>query len=360
MSTISFEQITKEFDGTRAVDALDLEIDHGEFLVLLGPSGCGKSTALRMLAGLETPTSGTISIGGEDVTDIEPRHRDVAMVFQSYALYPHMSVAKNIESPLVGRRSEHVTKTERTAMVERVATMLGLEDLLSRKPGQLSGGQRQRVALARAIVRRPAVFLMDEPLSNLDAKLRAQTRADIVDLHRELGATFVYVTHDQVEAMTMATRIAVLDEGRLQQVGTPREIYDEPANVFVARFVGSPSMNVLEATVDGRSATVAGGSIALPDGLDLAPGTTVTIGVRPEHLRVTAADEPAIEAHVTTTEWLGHEQVVTADIGGDAIAVRSVDSGALPAPGTALRLAVDPVHVHVFAHATGRRIEPPA
>jgi multiple sugar transport system ATP-binding protein len=216
------------------------------------------------------------------------------------------------------------------------------------------------VALARAIVRRPAVFLMDEPLSNLDAKLRAQTRADIVDLHRELGATFVYVTHDQVEAMTMATRIAVLDDGRLQQVGAPREIYDRPANVFVARFVGSPSMNVLEATVDGHAATVAGGTIPIPSDLALAAGEKVTVGVRPEHLRIATAEEPAVEAQVTTTEWLGHEQVVTADLGGETIAVRSVDSGALPAPGTALRLAVDPVHVHVFAHDTGRRIEPPA
>jgi multiple sugar transport system ATP-binding protein len=358
MSTISFDQITKDFDGTLAVDTLDLQIDHGEFLVLLGPSGCGKSTALRMLAGLETATSGTISIGDEVVNDIEPRQRDVAMVFQSYALYPHMTVAKNIESPLVGRRSEHVSKAERTAMVERVATMLGLEELLSRKPGQLSGGQRQRVALARAIIRRPAVFLMDEPLSNLDAKLRAQTRADIVDLHDELGATFVYVTHDQVEAMTMATRIAVLDNGRLQQVGTPREIYDRPANVFVARFVGSPSMNLLAATVDGRSATVAGGTIVIPGEVGLAPGEMVTIGVRPEHLRIAGTNEPAIDATVTTTEWLGHEQVVTADVGGETVAVRSVDSGALPAPGTSLRLTVDADHVHLFDHGTGHRIEP--
>ena len=357
MTTIRFDQITKEFDGLAAVDRLDLLIDDGEFLVLLGPSGCGKSTALRMLAGLETPTSGSISIGDDVVNDIEPRHRDVAMVFQSYALYPHMTVAKNIESPLIGRRSEHASKQERAAMVERVATMLGLQDLLSRKPGQLSGGQRQRVALARAIVRRPAVFLMDEPLSNLDAKLRAQTRADIVDLHRELGATFVYVTHDQVEAMTMASRIAVLDQGRLQQVGTPRDIYDSPANVFVARFVGSPSMNVLEATVEGSSASVAGGRVPVRSGLPVAAGQTVTVGIRPEHLRMAGPDEPAIEAQVTTTEWLGHEQVVTVVVGDETVAVRSVDTGALPAPGTVLRLTVDPANLHVFDQSTGRRIE---
>ena len=357
MTTIRFDQITKEFDGLAAVDRLDLLIDDGEFLVLLGPSGCGKSTALRMLAGLETPTSGSISIGDDVVNDIEPRHRDVAMVFQSYALYPHMTVAKNIESPLIGRRSEHASKQERAAMVERVATMLGLQDLLSRKPGQLSGGQRQRVALARAIVRRPAVFLMDEPLSNLDAKLRAQTRADIVDLHRELGATFVYVTHDQVEAMTMASRIAVLDQGRLQQVGTPRDIYDSPANVFVARFVGSPSMNVLEATVEGSSASVAGGRVPVRNGLRVTAGETVTVGIRPEHLRMAGPDEPAIEAQVTTTEWLGHEQVVTVVVGDETVAVRSVDTGALPAPGTVLRLTVDPANLHVFDQSTGRRIE---
>lgn len=357
MSTINFEKISKDFDGTLAVESLSLDIDHGEFLVLLGPSGCGKSTALRMLAGLESPTSGTISIGDEIVNDVEPRHRDVAMVFQSYALYPHMTVAKNIESPLVGRRAEQTSKSERTDMVHRVAAMLGLEDLLARKPGQLSGGQRQRVALARAIVRRPAVFLMDEPLSNLDAKLRAQTRADIVDLHRELGATFVYVTHDQVEAMTMATRIAVLDSGRLQQVGTPQEIYNRPANITVAQFVGSPSMNVFDATVDDAAAAVPGGVVPLPSGLRPANGSAVRVGVRPEHLRVADADEPGIDATVLATEWLGHELVVSADLAGSPLAVRSVDTGTLPEPGAILRLSVDPDHVHVFAPETGLRLE---
>jgi multiple sugar transport system ATP-binding protein len=358
MSTIDFDQITKDFDGVLAVDTFDLRIEHGEFLVLLGPSGCGKSTALRMLAGLETPTSGTISIGDQVVNEVEPRHRDVAMVFQSYALYPHMTVAKNIESPLVGRTSEQVSRSERAAMVQRVAEMLGLDELLSRRPGQLSGGQRQRVALARAIIRRPAVFLMDEPLSNLDAKLRAQTRTDIVDLHRELGATFVYVTHDQVEAMTMATRIAVLDDGRLQQVGTPREIYEEPANVFVARFVGSPSMNVLEATIDGRSAVVAGGIVPIPSGLGLADGAEISVGVRPEHMRIAGDSEAAIEARVVSTEWLGHEQVLATEIGDATVSVRSLDSGVLPENGSTLRLAVDADHVHVFDHVTGRRLTP--
>ena len=354
MTRIRFEQITKDFGGVVAVDTLDLEIDDGEFLVLLGPSGCGKSTALRMLAGLETPTAGTISIGDLVVNDVEPQHRDVAMVFQSYALYPHMTVAKNIESPLVGRRSEQVNRAERTEMVERVARMLGLEELLARKPGQLSGGQRQRVALARAIVRRPAVFLMDEPRSNLDAKLRAQTRADIVGLHRDLGATFVYVTHDQIEAMTMATRIAVLEAGRLQQVGTPREIYEQPANVFVARFVGSPPMNVFEATVSAEGVSVGDGVLPLPAGLSAEAGSTVTVGIRPEHFEVVG--HGGVGAQVVNAEWLGHEQIVLADLAGETVAVRSADAGALPAPGTELRLSVDPAHVHAFDPETGRRL----
>ncbi len=290
MSSITYEQVTKRFDDILAVDNLSLEIADGEFLVLLGPSGCGKSTALRMLAGLETLTEGSISIGERVVNDIEPRHRDVAMVFQSYALYPHMTVAKNIESPLLGHRGERSDKAGRRVLVEQAAAMLGLEELLERKPGQLSGGQRQRVALARAIVRRPAVFLMDEPLSNLDAKLRAQTRAELVNLHRDLDATFIYVTHDQIEAMTMAGRIAVLDEGRLQQVGDPRTIYDRPANLFVARFIGSPAMNVLPGTVrrsaDGDWAvTVAGGELAVNGTWHgLAEGRPVEVGIRPEHL----------------------------------------------------------------------------
>jgi ABC-type sugar transport system ATPase subunit len=359
MSTIRFEQITKDFDGVRAVDHLDLAVDDGEFLVLLGPSGCGKSTALRMLAGLESPTSGTISIGGDVVNDVEPQHRDVAMVFQSYALYPHMTVAKNIESPLIGRRAEHASKTDRAEMVRKVATMLGLEDLLDRKPGQLSGGQRQRVALARAIVRRPAVFLMDEPLSNLDAKLRAQTRADIVGLHRELGATFVYVTHDQVEAMTMATRIAVLDAGRLQQVGTPREIYEHPANVVVARFVGSPSMNVLTATVDGTAARVDGGVLPLPPGIAPDHGR-VLVGVRPEHLRLAHGDEPAVEGPVVSAEWLGHEQVLVVDLDGTPIAARTADPGGVPEAGATVRLTAAATDVHLFDAATGERLEPAA
>jgi multiple sugar transport system ATP-binding protein len=255
------------FDGVTAVDDVTLDIADREFMVLLGPSGCGKSTLLRMIAGLESPTSGVVSIGGVAVNDVEPKERDVAMVFQSYALYPHKTVLANIEFPLKVRK---VPKAERAAASEQAAAALGLTDYLGRKPGQLSGGQRQRVALARAIVRQPAVFCMDEPLSNLDAKLRSETRAELVAMHQRLSSTFVYVTHDQVEAMTMGTRVAVMNRGRIEQVGTPAEVYARPASVFVAEVIGTPPMNVL------------------PAGLADGPGAggTQRVGIRPEHVVV--------------------------------------------------------------------------
>ena len=356
MSSITFTDVTKRFDDTVAVEALDLEIADGEFLVLLGPSGCGKSTALRMLAGLETPTEGTIAIGDQIVNDVEPRERDVAMVFQSYALYPHMTVARNIESPLIGRRSEDVDRDTRRQMVERAATMLGLDELLDRKPGQLSGGQRQRVALARAIIRRPAVFCMDEPLSNLDAKLRTQTRAELVNLHDELATTFVYVTHDQIEAMTMASRIAVLDEGRLQQVGDPRTIYNHPANLFVARFIGSPPMNILSGTVDdaGSAVEVAGGTLPL-DGRwpGLQAGQVVEVGVRPEHLH---AADVGIRVTVQASEWLGHEQILTLDATGTPMLLRDVSDTIDSAPGAVLTLTAPADDVHLFDPDSGDRL----
>ena len=243
MGRVALDQVSKRFDDVAAVDDLTLDVADEEFLVLLGPSGCGKSTALRMIAGLEDPTSGTITIGDRVVNDVEAKDRDIAMVFQSYALYPHMTVRRNIEFPL---RSRKVPAAERDQLVQDAAESLDLGELLDRKPAQLSGGQRQRVALARAIVRRPQAFLMDEPLSNLDAKLRVQTRAELVELQRRLAATIVYVTHDQVEAMTMGHRIAVLDHGVLQQVGAPQDVYARPANLFVARFIGSPPMNTVD------------------------------------------------------------------------------------------------------------------
>ncbi len=359
MSTISFADVTKQFGDTTAIEKLSLHVADGEFLVLLGPSGCGKSTALRMLAGLEDPTEGTISIGDRVVNDIDARNRDVAMVFQSYALYPHMTVAKNIESPLIGHRSETNDKQSRQEQVESVAARLGLGDLLHRKPGQLSGGQRQRVALARAIVRRPAVFCMDEPLSNLDASLRAQTRSELVELHRSLGTTFVYVTHDQVEAMTMATSIAVINNGKLQQSGDPRTIYERPANEFVARFIGSPPMNLAAgtATSDGAgswSVSSSGGTVALDQRwIGLTEGLSVTIGVRPEHLSIADA---GLAATVTTAEWLGHEQILYLSAGDDQFAVRAVDAGELVEAGRSVRLSAAPDDIHLFDSTTGQRL----
>ncbi|MEY2460174.1 MAG: sn-glycerol 3-phosphate transport system ATP-binding protein, partial [Acidimicrobiaceae bacterium] len=269
MAQVRLEHITKSFgEGTaalKAVDDVSLDVEDHDFMILLGPSGCGKSTLLRMIAGLENPTSGDIFIGDVKVNDVEPKLRDVAMVFQSYALYPHKTAQANIEFPLKVRGE---SKADRAVKAKSAAEALGLTEYLDRKPGQLSGGQRQRVALARAIVRQPSVFCMDEPLSNLDAKLRSETRAELVDLHRRLDATIIYVTHDQVEAMTMGTRVAVMSRGHLQQIGTPQEVYARPATVFVATFIGTPPMNVMPAGLFERGDTL--------------------VGVRPEHLRVVA------------------------------------------------------------------------
>ncbi|MGH9093210.1 MAG: ABC transporter ATP-binding protein, partial [Acidimicrobiales bacterium] len=264
MGRVVLQGVTKRYGDILALDALDLTVDDGELLVLLGPSGCGKTTALRLVAGLEELDGGSISIGDSVVDDVEPRERDIAMVFQTYALYPHLTVARNIEFPLRQRRTPH---DERDRRVREVARTLGLEPYLGRKPGQLSGGQRQRVALARAIVRQPEAFLMDEPLSNLDAALRVQTRADIVALQERLGTTTLYVTHDQVEAMTMGDRIAVIDAGVLQQVAPPQELYDRPGNVFVAGFLGSPGMNLMPGQLDHGSPPrlrTAAGTVDLP------------------------------------------------------------------------------------------------
>ncbi len=283
MGRLGLEHVTKRFDATAAVDDLTLEVADEEFLVLLGPSGCGKSTALRMIAGLERPTEGTITIGDRVVNDVEAKDRDIAMVFQSYALYPHMTVRRNIEFPL---RSRKVAADERDKLVNDAAESLGLDGLLDRKPAQLSGGQRQRVALARAIVRRPQAFLMDEPLSNLDAKLRVQTRAELVELQRRLAATILYVTHDQVEAMTMGHRIAILDAGVLQQVGPPQEVYAQPANLFVARFIGSPPMNTVAGRVVNDGDTM---SIAIPGGRAPLRGRSRTRSRQPVSTRSCSA-----------------------------------------------------------------------
>ena len=313
MATVSFNDVTKQFDGTPVLNGLNLEVADGELLVLLGPSGCGKTTALRMVAGLETPTAGTVSIGGNVVNDIAPQHRDVAMVFQNYALYPHLSVAKNIEFPL---RQRDLTAEVRKSKVAAAAEMLGLGDLLERKPRQLSGGQRQRVALARAIVRQPSCFLMDEPLSNLDATLRARTRSEIVRLQRELATTTIFVTHDQVEAMTMGDRIAVLNAGDLQQVGTPSELFNDPANAFVASFVGNPGMALVGAVTTNSVISVAGTETNFSSAVANGP---VTIGLRTDDLQLA---ESGITAVCDGLEVLGAEVHILALIGDDRVIIR--------------------------------------
>jgi multiple sugar transport system ATP-binding protein len=368
LAQVSFDGVTKRFGDTTAVDDLTLHIADGELLVLLGSSGCGKTTALRMVAGLEEVTSGTVSIGERVVNDIDPKDRDVAMVFQSYALYPHLTVAKNIEFPL---RQRGVDKEERAAKVKRAADTLGLAALLDRKPGQLSGGQRQRVALARAIVREPLVFLMDEPLSNLDAALRVQTRADIVALQARLSTTTLYVTHDQVEAMTMGHRIAVMSDGRLQQVAAPEALYARPANSFVAHFLGSPGMNLLEGMLveSGPTATEGaeqrgtlcvafpGASVPLPPEVAdtvRGAGPDVVLGLRPESLRL--SDDGVIGATVVIVELLGAEtHVICQSETGARIIVRQSASAAKPKIGEAVRIAVDPdpAAYHLFDPAQG-------
>ncbi|HEX4822596.1 MAG TPA: ABC transporter ATP-binding protein [Acidimicrobiales bacterium] len=366
MSEIVFEGVTKRFGDVTAVDDLDLRIEHEEFMVLLGPSGCGKTTALRMVAGLDSITSGTLRIGDRVVNDVEAKHRNVSMVFQSYALYPHLTVFKNIESPLIPRDmsvegEEHprrLRKDERAERVRAVAETLGLGELLGRKPAALSGGQRQRVALARAIVSRPAAFLMDEPLSNLDAKLRSQTRIELSELHTRLATTFVFVTHDQVEAMTMADRLAIIDQGRLQQVGTPREVYDRPRNLFVARFIGSPPMNTIPATVrvdEGEPwADTGAGRLRLPH-LDaaLTDGAPVVIGVRPEDLH---RDAGPVQTTVRAIEWLGPERHVLCDVAGTMVTIREPAEKRDPQPGELLAVGCEPANVHVFDAQSEERI----
>ncbi|MFP7365026.1 ATP-binding cassette domain-containing protein [Corynebacterium callunae] len=333
MATVTFDKVTIRYPGAEraTVHELDLDIADGEFLVLVGPSGCGKSTTLRALAGLEDVESGSISIGGKDVTNQEPAERDIAMVFQNYALYPHMSVAKNMGFALKLAKTPQV---EIDAKVKEAAEILGLTEFLDRKPKDLSGGQRQRVAMGRALVRNPKVFLMDEPLSNLDAKLRVQTRAEVAALQRRLGTTTVYVTHDQVEAMTMGDRVAVLKDGLLQQVAPPRELYDAPINSFVAGFIGSPAMN-------------------------LFPAEGVTLGVRPEHMHLVLDTLPAgftqLDVVVDIVEELGSESYVYATWQGNRLVSRW-PGGPVPSPGTPLTFAYNPATAHRFDPVSGQRL----
>jgi multiple sugar transport system ATP-binding protein len=363
---VRFQHVTKRFgrDGA-AVDDLSLEVEDGEFLVLVGPSGCGKSTTLRMLAGLEDVTSGEIHIGDRRVDRLPAKDRDIAMVFQSYALYPHMTVFDNMA---FGLRLAGVAHKAIEDRVQGAAQTLGLEDLLSRKPGALSGGQRQRVALGRAIVREPSVFLLDEPLSNLDAKLRVQTRADLSLLHERLGTTFIYVTHDQVEAMTMATRIAVMRDGVLQQLGTPQDLYDHPRNRFVAGFIGSPEMNFFEAHVvdAGEGLAWEFASVRIPvtarHVAALAPfkGCTVTLGIRPEHLddpqhALPAVGHVPVEARVEVVERLGSETLLHLAREGQRFLAR-VSAHSTARVGDSLAVLLDADEVHAFDCQSGLAI----
>ncbi|AXB43089.1 ABC transporter ATP-binding protein [Amycolatopsis albispora] len=353
MAEVAYVGASRIYPGTpevRAVDRLELEVADDEFLVLVGPSGSGKSTALRMVAGLEDVDEGAVHIGRNDVTNTPPKARDIAMVFQSYALYPHMSVAENMGFAL---RLKGLPKAEIQAKVAEAAAMLDLTKYLERKPKALSGGQRQRVAMGRAIVREPSVFLMDEPLSNLDAKLRVETRANIAALQRRLGTTTVYVTHDQVEAMTMGHRVAVLKDGLLQQCATPRELYDRPANAFVAGFIGSPSMNLRTLPVTGGRARLGELAVPVPNAVDLPE---VTFGVRPESLRLAGAGEEAVELTVELVEELGADAYVHGTADGGRLVVR-VDGRIPPRLGEIVRVALRaPDEVHLFHPATGDRL----
>ena len=357
MAGLQLEQVRKVYgNGQVAVHGATFEIADGELMVLVGPSGCGKSTLLRMIAGLEEITSGTLRIGERVVNDVAPKDRDIAMVFQSYALYPHMSVAENLA---FGLKLRGMPRAEVDRRVAAAASMLGLQDMLGKRPREMSGGQRQRVALGRALVREPSVFLLDEPLSNLDAKLRHSTRTEIARLHQRLGTTMVYVTHDQVEAMTLGQRIVVLDAGRIQQIDTPMALYERPANLFVAGFLGSPAMNVLEGELraaDGLRLVLDGqGDVPLP-GAEVPGawlGRRVTLGVRPEHLLPAAGE--GLQARVDVVEPVGSEAFLHLDFAGRALVSRLPPQG-LPEPGTRLSLRADPAHLHFFDPGSGLRL----
>ena len=353
MAEVTFDEVSKVYpDGTRAVDAMDLEIADGEFMVLVGPSGCGKTTALRCVAGLEEISEGELRIGDRVVNEVPPKDRDIAMVFQSYALYPHMSVFENLA---FGLRRQKTPKQEIKRRVQEAAGILGLEALLDKKPKALSGGQRQRVALGRAIVREPAAFLMDEPLSNLDAKLRVQTRAEILRLQRRLGTTTIYVTHDQVEAMTMGDRIAVMRDGLLQQVGRPQDLYNHPVNLFVAAFIGSPAMNFATTHAEGEALMLGGAKLELLGRAARAAatrqrGSDVVIGFRPEDLQVLDGQADGmvrIPARVDVVEYLGHENLIHAQAEGHEL-VALIPSDRNLSSGQNVEFGVPADKLHLF------------
>jgi multiple sugar transport system ATP-binding protein len=356
MAGVRLEHVAKRYGAVSVIEGLDLDVRDREFMVLVGPSGCGKSTALRMIAGLEEVSDGKVYIGDRVVNDLQPKDRDVAMVFQSYALYPHMSVRENIA---FGLRIRKTPKAELERKVADAAKTLGIDHLLDRKPKQLSGGQRQRVAVARAIVRDPSVFLFDEPLSNLDAKLRVQMRAEITKLQQRLQTTCVYVTHDQIEAMTMGHRMAVMKEGKIQQLGTPLEVYERPATLFVAQFIGTPPMNFFAATVHDGRLDAAHFTLPLPEGHQVVDGQQVMVGIRPEHLlqsekqgRGATARIPVV---VDLVEPIGHQAIVHGRVGEDVL-VAAFDAHAMPRIGEKIELGIELDAMHLFDAKSERRL----
>jgi multiple sugar transport system ATP-binding protein len=359
VANVAIRNVVKRFGRVEVIHGLSLEIAHNELIVLVGPSGCGKSTMLRMIAGLEDVTEGEIRIGERLVNHVEPKDRNIAMVFQNYALYPHMTVAKNIA---FGLRSARLPRAEVERKVRETAEVLELGALLDRKPSELSGGQRQRVAMGRAIVRKPAVFLFDEPLSNLDAKLRNQMRTEIKRLHQKVQTTMIYVTHDQIEAMTLADRIVIMRDGHIQQIGTPLDVYHKPANVFVAGFIGNPAMNLLSGEIvdDGRAVRIAPGvEVALPMAVPAPAGARVVLGMRPDDIAVSGRAQDgawSTEATVTVVEPIGAETLVFLDLGGLEL-IGKTDGRMIPPVGARAPVHVNVRHAHLFDAASERRIE---
>ncbi|MGJ8609993.1 MAG: ABC transporter ATP-binding protein [Octadecabacter sp.] len=348
MANLILRNLIKSYGTTEVIHDISLDVADGEFVVFVGPSGCGKSTTLRMIAGLEDVTKGSIEIGGRVVNNLEPKERDIAMVFQNYAIYPHMSVKKNIA---FGLRSSKLPKADKEKRIQEVAEILDMVDLLDRKPNQLSGGQRQRVAIGRAMVRNPAVFLFDEPLSNLDAQLRTQMRLEIKKLHQRVGNTIVFVTHDQVEAMTMADRIVIMKDGYIQQVGTPAEVFHKPANTFVARFIGAPSMNLLSGTLDATTVTLDGGQAVTVPSVAAIGSKTVLLGVRPDDLHAGSAN-PIMSGKVVVREPLGSETLIYVETASGEI-IAKADGRTPPEVGEIVELGAAPENLHVFDAETG-------
>ncbi|ASJ75487.1 ABC transporter ATP-binding protein [Granulosicoccus antarcticus] len=349
MASLALRDLVKRYGKTQVLHGINLEVEDGEFIVFVGPSGCGKSTTLRMIAGLEEVSSGSIEINGAQVNNLEPKQRNIAMVFQNYAIYPHMSVRKNIG---FGLRTAKLSKSEKAARIVEVAALLGMEDYLDRKPGALSGGQRQRVAIGRALVRDPAVFLFDEPLSNLDAQLRTQMRLEIKKLHQRVGTTIVFVTHDQVEAMTMADRIVIMKDGHIQQVGTPAEAYHNPVNTFVAQFIGAPSMNMLPGSLDEQGLTLWNGTRVPWNVASTEHSHDVILGIRPEDLIPVDESEAMLSGVITVVEPLGSETLLYVEVDGMEF-IASGPGRQAPEPGSRLFLGAAAETMHLFDKDSG-------